>query len=115
MPSHVHEVVIEMFRERPVLAADLRRNAGPTPIFAALLTALEAVDRDHADLYNDLVCSVLSAAARDRLEEFLTAPTSTSSTTGSAGRRRSPRSRIWNADDGHRGPPSGRPGTGRRS
>lgn len=44
----------------------------PAPIFTALLTALDAVDRDHADLYNDLVYSVLSAAARDRLEEFMT-------------------------------------------
>jgi hypothetical protein len=41
----------------------------PTPIFKALLTAIDAIDHDHADLYTDLVFSVLPAAARDSLEK----------------------------------------------
>jgi hypothetical protein len=36
MPSHLHEVFIEMFRERPALAAELLRDPlhGSVPDFA---------------------------------------------------------------------------------
>lgn len=44
----------------------------PIPVFHALLTALDAIDHDHAKLYTDLILSVLPAAARDCLEEFMT-------------------------------------------
>jgi hypothetical protein len=44
----------------------------PQPVFHALLTALDAIDHDHAKLYTDLILSVLPAAARDCLEEFMT-------------------------------------------
>jgi hypothetical protein len=43
----------------------------PAPVFGALLTALSVVDRDHASLYTDLILSVLPAAARVSLEEFM--------------------------------------------
>ena len=45
----------------------------PTPIFGAMLTALDEIDHDQAALYTDLVLAVLPAAARQRLEEFMTA------------------------------------------
>ncbi|WP_433201144.1 hypothetical protein ACQP00_30030 [Dactylosporangium sp. CS-047395] len=45
----------------------------PTPIFEALLTALDVIDEYHADLYTDLVFSVLPDTAKDFLEEFMTA------------------------------------------
>jgi hypothetical protein len=44
----------------------------PTPVFAALVTALNTIDLDHADLYTQLVLTVLPTAARNRLEEFMT-------------------------------------------
>lgn len=44
----------------------------PRPIFEALLTALDVIDHDHANLYTDLVFAVLPAAARDYLEELMT-------------------------------------------
>jgi hypothetical protein len=44
----------------------------PTPVFEALLTALDVIDHDHANLYTDLVFAVLPAAARDCLEELMT-------------------------------------------
>jgi len=44
----------------------------PRPMFEALLTALDVIDHDHANLYTDLILSVLPAAARDCLEEFMT-------------------------------------------
>lgn len=43
----------------------------PVPVFTALRTALDAIDLDRADLYTDLVFTVPSTAARDRLEEFM--------------------------------------------
>lgn len=43
----------------------------PEPIFEALLAALNVIDQDHANLYTDLIFSVLPAAARDSLEEFM--------------------------------------------
>jgi hypothetical protein len=59
--------------ELAVLSA-LTHGAGPdpTPIFEALLTALDIIDHDHANLYTDLVFAVLPAAARDCLEELMT-------------------------------------------
>jgi hypothetical protein len=45
----------------------------PTPVFEALLAALHVIDQDHADLYTNLVLTALPAAARARLEEFMTA------------------------------------------
>jgi hypothetical protein len=47
-------------------------RADSTPIFEALLTALDAIDPDHADWYADVVIAELPVAARDRLEEFIT-------------------------------------------
>jgi len=47
-------------------------RADPTPVFAALLAALDAMDHDHANLYTDLVFAALPAAARVWLEEFMT-------------------------------------------
>jgi hypothetical protein len=46
-------------------------RSDPTPIFEALLAALDVIDQGYADLYTDLVFMVLSATARDRLEEFM--------------------------------------------
>ncbi|WP_432987424.1 hypothetical protein [Dactylosporangium sp. CA-233914] len=59
--------------ELAVLSA-LAHGTGPdpTPIFEALLTALNVIDHDHANLYADLVLAVLPAAARDCLEELMT-------------------------------------------
>ncbi|WP_433041364.1 hypothetical protein [Dactylosporangium sp. CS-033363] len=45
----------------------------PTPIFEALLAALDVIDEDHANLYNDLVFSVLPDTAKALLEELMTA------------------------------------------
>ena len=47
-------------------------SADPIPVFDALLTALDVIDREHASLYTDLIFAVLPAAARDCLEEFMT-------------------------------------------
>jgi hypothetical protein len=44
----------------------------PSAVFEALLAALEVIDHDHANLYTDLVLTVLPAAARVWLEEFMT-------------------------------------------
>ena len=44
----------------------------PIPIFEAFRTALDVLDEDHSDLYTDLVLLVLSAAARECLEKFMT-------------------------------------------
>jgi hypothetical protein len=44
----------------------------PGPVFASLLAAITSIDLDHANLYTGLVLAVLPAAARDRLEEFMT-------------------------------------------
>lgn len=44
----------------------------PIPVFEALLTALDVVDHEHANLYTDLIFSMLPAAARDCLEEIMT-------------------------------------------
>jgi hypothetical protein len=44
----------------------------PEPVFGALVAALDTIDQDHADLYNDLVLASLPAVARKRLEEFMT-------------------------------------------
>lgn len=46
-------------------------DAHPEPVFGALVAALDTVDQDHADLYNDLVLASLPAVARRRLEEFM--------------------------------------------
>lgn len=47
-------------------------QADPTPVFGALLAALDVMDHDHADLYTDLIFTALPAAARVWLEEFMT-------------------------------------------
>ena len=47
----------------------------PAEVFEALLAALDTIDHDHANLYTDLVFTVLPAAARVRLEEFMTTAT----------------------------------------
>jgi hypothetical protein len=52
------------------LAHGARPN--PMPVFEALVTALDVIDRDHANLYTDLVLMVLPAAARDCLEDLMT-------------------------------------------
>jgi hypothetical protein len=44
----------------------------PTPVFEALFAALDVIDHDHANLYTDLVLTVLPAAAREHLEELMT-------------------------------------------
>ncbi len=44
----------------------------PRPVFDALFTALHVIDHDHANLYTDLILSVLPAAARECLEELMT-------------------------------------------
>lgn len=44
----------------------------PTAVFEALLAALDSIDLDRANLYADLVLAELPAAARARLEEFMT-------------------------------------------
>ena len=52
----------------------LAHGGGPDPlaVFGALLAALDVIDHDHANLYTDLVFTVLPAAARALLEEFMT-------------------------------------------
>ncbi|MEV8512472.1 hypothetical protein [Dactylosporangium sp. NPDC051484] len=44
----------------------------PTPVFEALLTALDVIDPVHANLYTDLVFKDLPEAARECLEELMT-------------------------------------------
>jgi hypothetical protein len=44
----------------------------PSAVFEALFAALDVIDHDHANLYTDLVFTVLPAAARVWLEEFMT-------------------------------------------
>src|SRR5262245_31441650 len=67
---------VEVARRHPqltvlsALAHGGREN--PTPVFGALLAALDAMDHDHANLYTDLVFTALPAAARAWLEEFMT-------------------------------------------
>jgi hypothetical protein len=50
-------------------------RADPSAVFEALLAALDVIDHDHANLYTDLVFTVLPAAARAWLEEFMTTAT----------------------------------------
>jgi len=62
-------------RRHPELAvlAALAHGAEPDPsVFTALFAAFDVIDLDHATLYIDLVLMVLPAAARARLEEFMT-------------------------------------------
>jgi hypothetical protein len=47
------------------------RRADPTPVFAALLAALDTVDHNHVALYTDLVLTALPAEAQARLEELM--------------------------------------------
>ena len=47
-------------------------RADPSPVFGALLAALDVIDHEHADLYTELVFTALPAAARVWLEEFMT-------------------------------------------
>jgi hypothetical protein len=49
-------------------------HEGPdqTLVFEAFLAALNALDPDHANLYADVVLTVLPAAARDYLEALMT-------------------------------------------
>jgi hypothetical protein len=47
----------------------------PSDVFESLLAALDTIDHDHANLYTDLVFHVLPAAARVRLEEFMSTAT----------------------------------------
>jgi hypothetical protein len=44
----------------------------PSAVLEALLAALDVIDHDHADLYTDLVFTVLPATARVWLEELMT-------------------------------------------
>ncbi|GAA3189628.1 hypothetical protein ACFO1B_36965 [Dactylosporangium siamense] len=44
----------------------------PQPLFEALLTGLHVIDQEQADLYTDLVLTVLPAAARAYLEALMT-------------------------------------------
>jgi hypothetical protein len=48
---------------------------GQEGVLKALLTGLDVVDHDRADLYADVVLAVLPAAARDCLEALLTTTT----------------------------------------
>jgi hypothetical protein len=47
-------------------------RADPSPVFRALLAAIDVMDHDHADLYTDLVFTALPAAARAWMEDFMT-------------------------------------------
>jgi len=62
--------------ELTVLSA-LAHGSGPArpAVLEALLAALDKVDHDHANLYADVVLSVLPAAARDYLEALMTITT----------------------------------------
>ncbi len=62
--------------ELTVLSA-LAHGSGPDQpaVFEALLTALDVVDHDHANLYADVVLSVLPTAARNYLEALMTTTT----------------------------------------
>jgi hypothetical protein len=68
---------VETARRLPELAvmSAIAHGARPdsTPIFEALFAALDTIDLDHAAWYADVVFAGLPAAARDRLEEFMTA------------------------------------------
>ncbi len=67
---------VDVARRHPQLAVLSALAHGgrsdPTPVFGALLAALDVMDHDHADLYTDLVYAALPAAARVWLEEFMT-------------------------------------------
>lgn len=76
-PAQIPAVTdLEIARRTPELAVLSAIAHGarpdPEPVFEALLTALETIDHDRADLYNDLIFAVLPAAARKCLEEFMT-------------------------------------------
>jgi hypothetical protein len=54
--------------ELAVLATIAHGNRpDPTPVFEALLAALNVIDHDRANLYTDLVLTVLPVAAQERL------------------------------------------------
>jgi hypothetical protein len=76
-PRQVPTVIdVDRARQNPQLAVLSVIAHGsqpePKPMFEALLAALEVVDHGQADLYADLVLTVLPAEARQRLEEFMT-------------------------------------------
>jgi hypothetical protein len=58
--------------ELAVLSAMTHGARHRDPVFHALLTALDVLGPDHADLYADLVLAALPTAARRLLEEFMT-------------------------------------------
>lgn len=59
--------------ELTVLSAlRLTDDVDPLPVLEALLSALDAIDRQHADLYADLVLETLPEAARKCLEALMT-------------------------------------------
>lgn len=70
---------VRVAREHPEMAvlSALVHGGRPDPsaLFEALLAALDTIDHDHANLYTDLVFTVLPAAARVWLEEFMTTAT----------------------------------------
>jgi len=47
----------------------------PQAVFEALFAALDMIDHDHANLYTDLILTVLPMASRVLLEEFMTTAT----------------------------------------
>lgn len=70
---------IDVARRHPELAVLSAMAHGgredPSAVFEALLAALDMIDHDHANLYTDLVFTVLPVAARVWLEGFMTTAT----------------------------------------
>ena len=79
-PRHVPVLTdVEVARDHPELAVLSALVHGgrddPSALFEALLAALDTIDHDHANLYTDLVLTVLPAAARVWLEDFMATTT----------------------------------------
>jgi hypothetical protein len=70
----VTDVVLARLQPELTVLSVLAHGGRPdaTPVFEALLAIFDVIDHDRANLYTDLVFAVLPAAARVRLEDFMT-------------------------------------------
>src|SRR5688572_29116795 len=78
MPSVTHEALVELFKNRPTLAAEMLHDAlgQPVPAFTearvdAFLAAAPGLDQERRALYGDLVLSSMNEAARRTLEAMM--------------------------------------------
>jgi hypothetical protein len=74
VPVVTDPVLARRSPEVAVLSAMAHGQGGPDQklVLEALLAALDVLDHDHANLYADVVLTVLPAAARDYLEALMT-------------------------------------------